>query len=83
MLWINFITMNMGKSLSFIRIMQLTWLKNVKNLRGCLFCWPLKLSIFDYEIKYQKDSTNIEVDMLSWSPISENISHHVDMLDLN
>ena len=32
----------------------LTWVKNVKNLRGHLFCWSLKLSMFDYEIKYQK-----------------------------
>ena len=39
--------------------------------------------MFDYENKYQKSSTNIEADMLSRSPVSENISHHVHMLDLN
>ena len=38
--------------------------------------------MFDYENKYQKSSTNIEADMLSRSPVSENISHHVHMLDL-
>ena len=54
----------------------LTWLKNVKNLRGHLFRWSLKLSMFDYEIKYQKGSTNIEVDLLSRSPVSEYVSHH-------
>ena len=41
----------------------LTWLKNVENLSGLLFCWYLKLSMFDYEIKYKKNSTNIEADM--------------------
>ena len=38
----------------------LTWLKNVKSLKGRLFHWFLKLSMFDYEIKYQKNSTNIK-----------------------
>ncbi|GFT82718.1 retrovirus-related Pol polyprotein from transposon 412 [Trichonephila clavipes] len=36
----------------------LVWLKNVKNLRGRLFRWSLKLSMYDYEIKYLKGSTN-------------------------
>ena len=36
----------------------------------------------DYEIEYQKGSTNTEADMISWSPVSENISYHVHMLDL-
>lgn len=61
----------------------LTWLKTVKNLRGRLFRWSLKLSMFDYEIKYKKGSTNIEADMLSRQPVSENLPHHVHLLDLN
>ena len=32
----------------------LTWLKNVKNVRCRFFRWSLKLSMFDYEINYQK-----------------------------
>lgn len=43
----------------------LTWLKNAKHLRGCLFCWSLKLRMFNFEIKYEKGSINIEADMLS------------------
>ena len=38
--------------------------------------------MFDYEIKYQKSSTNIEANILSWSPVSESISHHIHLLDL-
>ena len=38
--------------------------------------------MFDCEIKNQKGFTNIEADMLSRSPVSENILHHANMLDL-
>ncbi|GBO17752.1 Transposon Tf2-9 polyprotein [Araneus ventricosus] len=61
----------------------LVWLKNVKNLRGRLFRWSLKLSMFDYEIKYQKGCTNIEADMLSRHPISHHLQHSVHLLDIN
>ena len=60
----------------------LTWLKSVKNLRGRLFRWSLKLSMFDYEIKYQKGSTNIEADMLSRQPVVQHLSHALHLLDL-
>ena len=39
--------------------------------------------MFDYEIKYQKDSTNVEADMLFWSLDSKNISHHIHFYDFN
>ncbi|GBO21470.1 Transposon Tf2-11 polyprotein [Araneus ventricosus] len=61
----------------------LVWLKNVKNLRGRLFRWSLKLSMFDYEIKYQKGCTNIEADMLSRHPVSHHLQHAVYLLDIN
>ena len=32
-------------------IMDLTWLKNVKKLRGHVFCCALKLSLLDYKIE--------------------------------
>ncbi|GBO21259.1 Transposon Ty3-G Gag-Pol polyprotein [Araneus ventricosus] len=59
------------------------WLKNVKNLRGRLFRWSLKLSMLDYEIKYQKGCTNIEADMLSRHPVSHHLQHAVHLLDIN
>ncbi|GBM53247.1 Transposon Tf2-6 polyprotein [Araneus ventricosus] len=61
----------------------LVWLKKVKNLRGRLFCWSLKLSMFNYEIKYQKGCTNIEADMLSRHPVSYHLQHSVHLLDIN
>lgn len=53
---------------------SLVWLKSIKNLRGRLFRWSLKLSMFDYTVEYQKGSTNIEADMLSRNPISHFIT---------
>lgn len=50
----------------------LVWLRNVKHLTGRLFRWSLKLSMFDYEIRYKKGAYNHEPDMLSRSVIS----HH-------
>lgn len=61
----------------------LVWLKNVKNLRGRLFRWSLKLSMFDYDIKYKKGTTNVEADMLSRHPVSQYIQHSVHLLDLD
>lgn len=60
----------------------LVWLKNVKNLRGRLFRWSLKLSMFDYEIKYQKGTTNVEADMLSRNIVSEPIQQVSHLLEL-
>ncbi|GFW86161.1 retrovirus-related Pol polyprotein from transposon 17.6 [Trichonephila clavipes] len=60
----------------------LVWLKNVKNLRGRLFCWSLKLSMFDYEVKYLKGTNNVEADMLSRHPI-QYIQHSVHLLELS
>lgn len=48
----------------------LVWLRNVKRLTGRLYRWSLKLSMFDYEIKYKKGYTNVEADMLSRNPIA-------------
>ncbi|GFW84751.1 retrovirus-related Pol polyprotein from transposon 17.6, partial [Trichonephila clavipes] len=61
----------------------LVWLKNVKNLRGRLFRWSLKLSMYDYEIKYLKGSTNIEAYMLSRHPVAHHLQHSSHLLDIN
>ncbi|GFW02283.1 retrovirus-related Pol polyprotein from transposon 297 [Trichonephila clavipes] len=61
----------------------LVWLKNVKNLRGRLFRWSIKLSMYDYEIKYLKGSTNIEADMLSRHPVAHHLQHSSHLLDIN
>lgn len=47
----------------------LVWLKNIKNPTGRLFRWSLKLSMFDFNVKYQKGATNHEADMLSRNPV--------------
>ena len=52
----------------------LVWLKNVKNLKGRLFRWSLHLSMFDYNIKYTKGSTNFEADMLSREVPEQNVN---------
>ncbi|GBM82614.1 Transposon Ty3-I Gag-Pol polyprotein [Araneus ventricosus] len=61
----------------------LVWLKNVKNLRGRLFRWSLKLSMFDYEVKYLKGTANVEADMLSRHPTVQYIQHSVYLLELD
>ncbi|GFW17500.1 retrovirus-related Pol polyprotein from transposon 17.6 [Trichonephila clavipes] len=61
----------------------LVWFKNVKNLRGRLFRWSVKLSMFDYEVKYLKGTNNVEADMLSRHPIAQYIQHSVHLLELN
>ncbi|GFW89038.1 retrovirus-related Pol polyprotein from transposon 17.6 [Trichonephila clavipes] len=43
----------------------LVWLKNFKNPTGRLFRWSLKASMYDFDIKYKKGSTNVEADMLT------------------
>lgn len=49
---------------------SLVWLKNTKNLRGMLFRWSLKLSMFESEITYERGSTNVEAHILFRNPIS-------------
>ncbi|GBN35683.1 Retrovirus-related Pol polyprotein from transposon 17.6 [Araneus ventricosus] len=61
----------------------LVWLKNVKNLRGRLFRWSLKLSMFDYEVKYLKGTANVEADMLPRHPTAQYIQHSVHLLELD
>ncbi|GBN02709.1 Transposon Ty3-I Gag-Pol polyprotein [Araneus ventricosus] len=61
----------------------LVWLKNVKNLNGRLFRWSLKLSMFDYEVKYLKGTANVEADMLSRHPTAQYIQHSVHLLELD
>ena len=43
----------------------LQWLKKIKNPTGRLFRWSLRLSTYDYQIKYQKGSIHYEADALS------------------
>ncbi|GBM46244.1 Transposon Ty3-I Gag-Pol polyprotein [Araneus ventricosus] len=61
----------------------LVWIKNVKNLRGRLFRWSLKLSMFDYEVKHLKGTGNVEADMLSRHPAAQYIQHSVHLLELD
>ncbi|GBM16923.1 Transposon Ty3-I Gag-Pol polyprotein [Araneus ventricosus] len=61
----------------------LVWLKNVKNLRGRLFCWSLKLSMFYYEVKYLNGKANVEADMLSRHPTAQYIQHSIHLLELD
>lgn len=62
----------------------LIWLKKIKNPRGRLFRWSLKLSMFEYEIVYTKGSLNFEADMLSRIPVVHHTQHHkTHLLDLN
>jgi hypothetical protein len=48
---------------------SLVWLKKFKNPTGRLFRWSLKLSMYDFTVKYQKGATNYEADMLSRNPV--------------
>ncbi|GFW54894.1 retrovirus-related Pol polyprotein from transposon 297 [Trichonephila clavipes] len=59
------------------------WLKNVKNLKGRLFRWSLKLNMYDYEIKYFKSSTNIEAYMLPRRLDAHHLQHSSHLLDIN
>ncbi|GFY30399.1 transposon Tf2-6 polyprotein [Trichonephila clavipes] len=63
----------------------LVWLKNFKNPTGRLFRWSLKVSMYDFDIKYKKGSTNVEADMLTRNPIAYHIINTPpeSLLDIN
>lgn len=61
---------------------SLVWLKNIKNPTGRLFRWSLKLSMYNFDIKYKKGSTNHEADMLSRNPISHHITVNAPLLTI-
>ncbi|UYV83464.1 K02A2.6-like [Cordylochernes scorpioides] len=44
------------------------WLKTIKDPTGRLFRWSLRLSTYDYEVKYLKGSRQYEADLLSRNP---------------
>ncbi|UYV81761.1 hypothetical protein LAZ67_20002254 [Cordylochernes scorpioides] len=46
----------------------LQWLKTIKDPTGRLFRWSLRLSAYDYEVKYLKGSRQYEADLLSRNP---------------
>ncbi|UYV62755.1 K02A2.6-like [Cordylochernes scorpioides] len=46
----------------------LQWLKTIKDPIGRLFRWSLRLSAYDYEVKYLKGSRQYEADLLSRNP---------------
>ncbi|UYV67424.1 hypothetical protein LAZ67_5000530, partial [Cordylochernes scorpioides] len=46
----------------------LQWLKTIKNPTGRLFRWSLKMSTYEYEIRYIKGSKQHEADLLSRNP---------------
>ncbi|GFU72564.1 retrovirus-related Pol polyprotein from transposon 17.6 [Trichonephila clavipes] len=63
----------------------LVWLKNFKNPTARLFRWSLKVSMYDFDIKYKKGSTNVEADMLTRNPIAYHIINTPPepLLDIN
>ncbi|GFY17041.1 hypothetical protein TNCV_1088171 [Trichonephila clavipes] len=63
----------------------LVWLKNFKNPTGRLFRWSLKVSMYDFDIKYKKGSTNVEADILTRNPIAYHIINTPPepLLDIN
>ncbi|GFW09105.1 retrovirus-related Pol polyprotein from transposon 17.6 [Trichonephila clavipes] len=63
----------------------LVWLKNFKNPTGRLFRWSLKVSMYDFDIKYKKGSTNVEADMLARNPNAYHIINTPPepLLDIN
>ncbi|UYV74754.1 K02A2.6-like, partial [Cordylochernes scorpioides] len=46
----------------------LQWLKTIKNPSGRLFRWSLRLSSYEYEIRYIKGKLQYEADLLSRNP---------------
>ncbi|UYV60207.1 hypothetical protein LAZ67_1000404 [Cordylochernes scorpioides] len=46
----------------------LQWLKTIKNPPGRLFRWSLRLSCYEYEVRYIKGSLQHEADLLSRNP---------------
>ncbi|UYV76234.1 K02A2.6-like [Cordylochernes scorpioides] len=52
----------------------LKYMKNIKNPKGRLFRWSLKLSMFDFEIKHIRGTENKEADFLSRYPIAHFVS---------
>ncbi|UYV60685.1 hypothetical protein LAZ67_1001894 [Cordylochernes scorpioides] len=46
----------------------LQWLKSIKNPTGRLLRWSLRLSAYDYEIRYIKGTQQYEADLLSRNP---------------
>ncbi|UYV73051.1 hypothetical protein LAZ67_10001674, partial [Cordylochernes scorpioides] len=46
----------------------LQWLKTIKNPSGRLFRWSLRLSSYEYEVRYIKGKLQYEADLLSRNP---------------
>ncbi|UYV65318.1 hypothetical protein LAZ67_3003933 [Cordylochernes scorpioides] len=46
----------------------LQWLKTIKNPSGRLFRWSLRLSSYEYEVRYIKGKQQYEADLLSCNP---------------
>ncbi|UYV65696.1 hypothetical protein LAZ67_3005170, partial [Cordylochernes scorpioides] len=46
----------------------LQWLKTIKNPSGRLFRWSLRLSSYEYEVRYIKGAQQYEADLLSRNP---------------
>ncbi|UYV60362.1 hypothetical protein LAZ67_1000951 [Cordylochernes scorpioides] len=46
----------------------LQWLKTIKNPSGRLFRWSLRLSSYEYEVRYIKGTQQYEADLLSRNP---------------
>ena len=55
--------------------MALKWLKSIKRPNSRLFKWSLKLSQYNFDVKYRPGKDNIEADLLSRYPVLESFEN--------